>query len=187
MPSSTLHVLEAEPIYADFDSDLDLDSPDAETALLQDYPESREEDDAPPAPAYSSPPRHRHYVRVIALSLCAAFIIEVGDYIEKAPMMRAFEDILCRKYYESTTPLGTHITLPIPEQDCKFPAVQGELAMLKGWDAAFACIPGLLLALPFGYVSDKYGRRIVMVLSMLGVTLGLAWTILISKISFLAL
>ena len=184
MASSSLRVLEADPINADFDSDLDLDSPNAETALLQDYPESREED--APLPGSSSPPRHRHYVWVIGLSLFAAFVIEVGDFMQRAPMMRAIEDILCRKYYESATPLGTHITLPIPEQDCKFPAVQGELAMLKGWDAAFSCIPGLLLALPFGYVSDTYGRKIVLVLSLLGITLSLAWSILIGKISYSA-
>ena len=179
MSSESLRVLEAEPIDSNYYSDLDLTSPDASTALLQDYSESREET----LPPSSSPPRHRHYVRVIALSLVAAIFIEVGDFMERAPMMRLMEDILCRKYYESTAPLGTHITLPIPEQECKIPAVQGELAMLKGWDAALACIPGLLLALPYGYIADRYGRKIVLLLSLIGVTLGLAWILLVGKTS----
>ena len=179
MSSESLRVLEAEPIDSNYYSDLDLTSPDASTALLQDYSESREET----LPPSSSPPRHRHYVRVIALSLVAAIFIEVGDFMERAPMMRLMEDILCRKYYESTAPLGTHITLPIPEQECKIPAVQGELAMLKGWDAALACIPGLLLALPYGYIADRYGRKIVLLLSLIGVTLGLAWILLVGEIS----
>lgn len=179
MSSSPLRVLEAEPVDDELDSDLNSDFPNAETALLHDYPESREE-----ATRSSSTPRHRHYVWVIALSLCAAFLLEIGDYMQKAPVTRAFEDILCRKYYESTTPLGTHVTLPIPEQDCKIPIVQGQLAMLKGWDTAFACIPGLLLALPYGYVADRYGRKIVLVLSLVGVALGIAWVQLVGKSSY---
>jgi MFS family permease len=94
------------------------------------------------------------------------------------------EDILCRRHYESTAPLGTHITLPIPEQHCKIPAVQGPLAMLKGWDVAFSSIPGLLLAVPYGYVADKYGRKIVLILGALGVTLSLVWTQIVRKFCF---
>jgi hypothetical protein len=181
MSSEPLRVLEAQPIDLDSESDLDFASPDTETALLQDYPESREEQ----PPPVSTPPRHRHYVRVIALSLVAAIFIEVGDFMERAPMLRIMEDILCRKYFESTAPFGAHITLPIPEEKCKIPEVRGELAMLNGWDAALSCIPGLFLALPYGYIADRYGRKIVLLLSLIGVTLGLAWVQLVGKISLL--
>lgn len=183
MPSSQLVVLEAEPIDADLDSELDLSPADAETALLQGLRASRDGSRPPAADRKPVlPARHRHYLRVIGLSICAAFLIELGDFIQKAPTMRAVEDILCRKYYESMSPLGSHISLPIPEGDCKNAVVQGELAMLKGWDVTFSCIPGMLLAVPFGYISDRYGRKIVLLLSLLGVTLGLAWVIFIGKI-----
>lgn len=107
--------------------------------------------------------------------------------MQKAPLTRVLEDILCRQHYESTQPLGTHLTLPIPEQRCKIPAVQGQLAMLRGWDATFSCIPTLLLALPYGYVADRYGRKIVLVLGLLGLTLSFAWTLLVGRIPCLAL
>lgn len=178
MSPSSPPILEAEPVNDDGrDSDLDSDVPNAETALLQGYTESCEE-------ATSSTPAHLHYAWVITLSLCAVFFIEIGDFMQKAPMTRAFEDRLCRKYYESATPIGTHLTLPIPEEDCKIPIVQGQLAMLKGWDAAFACIPGLLLAFPYGYIADRYGRKIVLILSLVGVTLSYVWVQLIGKSSY---
>ncbi|RFU28106.1 hypothetical protein B7463_g8215, partial [Scytalidium lignicola] len=175
MSSSSPHIHEAEPVNNALDSEVDRDVPNAETPLLRGYTEPREK------PA-SSAPVHRHYAWTIALSLCAVFLIEIGDSMQKAPMTRAFEDILCRKYYESATPTGTHITLPIPEEDCKIPIVQGQLAMLKGWDAAFACIPGLLLAFPYGYIADRYERKIVLVLSLVGVTLGVVWLQLIVRL-----
>jgi hypothetical protein len=180
MSSSSLRVLEADPDDADIDTDLDVPSPNARTALLQAYGRAR--DEPPPEPA-----RHRHYVWVIVLSLCAVFVIEVGDYMQRAPLARVLEDIICRKYYESSAPLGTHIAEPIPEQDCKMPQVQGPLAMLRGWDAAFACIPGLLLAVPYGYIADRYGRKLVLVMGLLGVTLGLGWVQIFGKISYSAL
>lgn len=184
MPSSPLRVLNAQPIDTGYDSDLDIDTPDAETALLRDYRESRVESDDP-LPAEAAPvgeassPRHRHFVRVVVIALFSVFLIEFGDFLQRPASTRAFEDIVCQKYYESTAPIGTHISLPIPEKDCKGPIIQGELAMLKGWDTTFSCIPGLFLAIPFGYISDRYGRRIVLLLSLTGVVLTLVWGVLI--------
>lgn len=180
MSSGPLRVLDADPAGAGLDSDLDFgfDSPGAETPLLQDYEQSRDTEQPPPAA-----PQHRYYVWVISISLCAVFLVQIGEVMLQSPLVRALEDILCRKYYESMQPLGTRISLPIPEQDCKMPAVQGQLAMLRGWDSAFSCIPTLLLALPYGYIADTYGRKIVLVLGLLGLILGTAWTLFISKSS----
>jgi hypothetical protein len=179
MSASPLRVLEADPDDADVDTDLDAPSPNARTALLQSHRRSRDE---PPEPS-----RHRHYLWVIVISLCSVFVIEIGDFMQRAPLARVLEDIICRKYYESSAPFGNHVALPIPEEDCKMPQVQGPLAMLRGWNAAFSCIPGLLLAVPYGYIADRYGRKLVLVTSLVGATLGLGWVQIFGKICCSAL
>jgi MFS family permease len=171
MSSPRLRILKAEP--DDLDSDLDNDSPTAETALLQGHSRSR---DVP-----HPPPRHRHYVWVISVCLCAAFLIEIGDVMQRTPLTRVLEDILCQQYYNSTGPMGTQITLPIPEEDCKMPEVQSPLAMLLGWDSTISCIPGLFLALPCGYIADRYGRKIVLLVCLLGLVLKLLWIQILGK------
>lgn len=175
MPSASPHTIQSEQD----EDDLYLDSPTAETALLQRH-------SVPHYDTRSPQPPHHNYTRVIAVCLCAVFIIDVGDYMQRSPLIRVLEDIICRKHYRASASLGMNITLSIPEQDCKIPAVQGPLTMLKGWDIALSCIPGLLFAVPFGYVAEKYGRKIVIVLSLLGITLDLTWIQVVGKVSFSA-
>ena len=140
----------------------------AETPLLQ-RTSSRDDQEA-----ITIPP-HPHLFRVVAIVIVALFLVEVGDYMMRAPFLRLLEDIVCRKFYESTAPFGSHVTLPIPEDECKIAAVQAEVAMIKGWDQAFSCIPAIFLAVPYGYVGDRYGRKIPLVLSLFGLLLGIIW------------
>lgn len=171
MSSPVLLVLGAEP--DNLDTDLDHDPPNEETSLLQGNSRSR---DVPPSPA-----RHRHYVWVVSILLCGACLIEIGDMMLRAPLTRVLENVLCQQYYNSTAPMGTQITLPIPEEDCKMPEVQDALAMLLGWDSTISCIPGLFLALPCGYMADRYGRKIVLLVCLMGLLLKLLWIQIIGK------
>ncbi|KAE9362765.1 MFS general substrate transporter [Stipitochalara longipes BDJ] len=116
---------------------------------------------------------------VATICIALAFFIEIGDYMLRAPLMRIFEGIICRSYYESITPSGKELSIPIPEEKCKIPFVQSELAMLKGWEMTFSCIPGILAAVPFGMVADRYGRKLVLLLALLGVILCLLWTMVV--------
>ncbi|KAK4236022.1 major facilitator superfamily domain-containing protein [Achaetomium macrosporum] len=54
---------------------------------------------------------------------------------------------------------------------CKNPDVQGYLAMLRGWANTFDCIPGIVGAVPYGILSDRWGRRPVLGLAVFGVVL----------------
>lgn len=64
---------------------------------------------------------------------------------------------------------------------CKDPKVQGSLAMILGWSASLESIPGLIGAIPFGMLSDRVGRRPVLFLSTLGLTLNTMWIVTICK------
>lgn len=47
----------------------------------------------------------------------------------------------------------------VDEMYCKVDAVANELAMLDGYLSMFSFIPGLILAVPCGWLADKYGRE----------------------------
>jgi hypothetical protein len=147
-------------------------------------PRDRDEDfESSPLLAASNdkPANHRHFVLVATVIVFSIFVIEIGDFMGRAPMSRLLEDCICRKYYESAETMGLDLSLPIPEENCKIPAIQRELAMLKGWDQTFSSIPGLLLAIPYGVLADKYGRKLVWGLCGLGIWLGTAWCLIIRK------
>jgi MFS family permease len=125
-------------------------------------------------------PHHPKFFIVATICIASIFFIEIGDFMLRAPIMRTLEDILCRSYFKSTLPIAIDFSDPIPEDHCKIPLVQSQLAMLKGWDLTFSCIPGILVAVPYGVMADKYGRKLVLMLGLLGVLLGLFWVMVVS-------
>ncbi|TGO19947.1 hypothetical protein BPAE_0329g00080 [Botrytis paeoniae] len=116
-------------------------------------------------------------IRVSVIIILSVLLVEIGDYMLQAPLARTLEDIICRDYY-SSAPLSGFSEAPrlsIPESHCKNDVIQGKLAMLKGWDGTLACIPGLILSVPFGVLADKIGRKAVLFMSLIGIGLGLVW------------
>ncbi|PWY81907.1 MFS general substrate transporter [Aspergillus heteromorphus CBS 117.55] len=115
----------------------------------------------------------------------------IGYYISAAPQLRLFESIICQQYYRDSQPTpssaaaaaaaavaaGMDISIGIPEDLCKKAPVQSALAQLVGWQSFFDNIPGLLLALPYGLLADKYGRRWVMTMSFVGQLGGVLWIV----------
>jgi MFS family permease len=124
---------------------------------------------------------HPQFFRVASIIITAVFLIEMSDYMIKAPLMRLLEDVICRSYYESAEPPSIDLSIPIPEENCKLPGVQSQLAMLKGWDTVISCIPGLLLSVPYGVLADKHGRKLVLVLALGGIMLSLLWGLFVSE------
>ncbi|POR33116.1 MFS general substrate transporter [Tolypocladium paradoxum] len=97
-----------------------------------------------------------------------------------APQTQLFEQIVCRKHYSSTLePSALQFNSTIFENRCKAPEVQDVVAQLFGWQACFDGIPGLLLAMYFGVLADKHGRRPVMFLSKIGMLLAMSWVLFV--------
>lgn len=46
---------------------------------------------------------------------------------------------------------------------------------LRGWQIFFEGIPSLVLAIPVGWIADRYGRKPLMMLGLLGFTLKAFW------------
>jgi MFS family permease len=119
------------------------------------------------------------YWRPTIICILLYFIMGIGYFSSTAAQLRLLESIICRAHYEKANPALIPPSGDIPESLCKVPAVQGTLAELLGWQAFFDNIPSLVLVLPYGIWADKYGRKLVITLSFVGQTLGMAWVVFV--------
>lgn len=136
----------------------------------------REENSAPSPDAGGTPAQTTRWTPIIVM-LVMLGIDSLSYVMCIAPQTQLFEDIACRKYYSSAQ--GTPVF--DGENRCKAPEVQDTVAQLFGWQAFFDGIPGLLLAMYYGVLADKHGRRPVMFLSKIGQLLAMCWVLSICK------
>lgn len=110
-------------------------------------------------PKITSFPRRR-LLLLVCLTVVAA---DFGNYLGYAPHIEILESIICRQARGSGS-FGV-------DDDCKSPQVQGELALINGWKDTFDQLPGIFLALPYGFAADSIGRKPILVLSLTGLVL----------------
>ncbi|KAJ5578742.1 uncharacterized protein N7459_007706 [Penicillium hispanicum] len=113
---------------------------------------------------------------------CAIFVVaaEFGFYLSQAPQTAIFEQIICRNHLRVRGIAPPPPNVPDAEDPCKSEFVQGELALVLGYKDTFDVLPTLLLSLPYGVLSDHWGRKPVMYLGLVGVVLGEIWVRLVS-------
>ena len=119
--------------------------------------------------------------RALTLAIFLVIIlVSFADQLAQYPQTQIFESILCYMYYEqndqSKIKLGRDTIGPgaiggVDEMWCKVDAVQDELASLGGYLQMFNSIPNLLLAVPFGWCADRYGRWPLMFVNLLQLVL----------------
>jgi hypothetical protein len=90
---------------------------------------------APTSPAAPAQKKKASVVLIITVLICILFTIEFGDELIQAPQVRIFESIYCRQYYEVHDPrkIGSDGGDGVREEYCKNSVIQGQVAMLRGW------------------------------------------------------
>ena len=160
------------------------DEPDREITentplLTQTAPEEEEQD-----------PRDLYSTKVLIMCFVIIFLIEFVVGLCTPAWNAIMEAIICA---ELNPGIADQITFTDEIPVCKGPEVQGRLAMLRGWSNTIECIPGqsrqlglevawcsllvpgIILALPFGLLADKWGRRPVLFISFLGTFFMVLW------------
>ena len=150
------------------------------------------EEDAPllsPTTAESQAPTHapqkkkkkKPWLVLAALIGLLIVIVDIGAFLMEPPKTRLFEANICLRYYEKNDPSKIGPDGTVDEALCKVEQVQQEMAMIFGWQDMFDSIPGLLLAVPYGALADKWGRKWVFAGCLQGLQFGTAWVLLIGK------
>jgi MFS family permease len=121
------------------------------------------------SPSYQPPELHPFSMVIVCFLL--SILLEVGLYLIAVPLNAILERNICRNILPGL--------LDTDDNRCKEKATQSELSFIRGWQATFDIIPGLLTAVPYGLMADKYGRELVLSLSVLGGTITSSFNVLV--------
>jgi hypothetical protein len=138
--------------------------------------------------------------RVILLSMVLIFLVELSIGMSMPAINAVMESIICRQMHPAvfvpapTAPGGDAMGSDFARRfaggivlsddpRCKDPDVQGYLAMLRGWAATFECVPGIVGPVPYGILSDRWGRRPVLGLSFVGLVASVGFIYLVGEFS----
>ncbi|SPO06115.1 uncharacterized protein DNG_08804 [Cephalotrichum gorgonifer] len=117
-----------------------------------------------------SPGRRRWRVTstrgVLLLATWVKFSVTLSGMMLLLPTFRLLEDIFCRRHLGYTGPDM------IEESKCKGPEVQEDLAYLLGWLMLVMAIVGVVIALPYGALADRIGRKPVIILTYSNLAFG---------------
>ncbi|KAF6803475.1 major facilitator superfamily transporter [Colletotrichum sojae] len=106
---------------------------------------------------------------VILLLALLKFSITTSGMLLMIPVLRLVEDGICHRHY------GLAPAEPIPEMRCKADEVQREMAWLFGWQSLLGAVVNMGVAFPYGVLSDRIGRKPVLLLAYLGTVLSFSW------------
>lgn len=96
---------------------------------------------------------------ILICTFCLQFCNYFAKHMVEVPTIKLFEQAICNRYYSQQS---IHPSLAAPDIDeglCKIPAIQNELAALTGLKFTFDALPGLLTALYYGSIADRYGAH----------------------------
>ncbi|KAG2005221.1 hypothetical protein GB937_008917 [Aspergillus fischeri] len=100
------------------------------------------------------PEKSRRWLVIALVAIMLTF--EIGGQMIPGPMVRIIETIVCDGYWRahdsSRLPASGHVA----EQLCKIEEVQAEVTTIKGYSDF---LEGVLCAIPYGLLADRYGRR----------------------------
>lgn len=139
--------------------------------------ESSEEEGLPFLDNSKVPEKTKPWVIMVILAFALVAIIDMGAFLAEAPRTRVYEANICLSYYRETDPSVISADGSIPEKMCKIDEVQQKMAMIFGWQEMFDAIPSIFLAIPFGVLADKVGRKWIFTTSLMGLQLNSAWVL----------
>ncbi|KJZ74994.1 hypothetical protein HIM_05480 [Hirsutella minnesotensis 3608] len=96
----------------------------------------------------------------------------------QVPKLRMLQLGICRNYLLKVDPSLIHDDGTLDEAACEAQNIHSSLARMRGLLGMLEGLPCIILALPYGILADKKGRRLVGALSVFGSALMDLWTFL---------
>lgn len=121
--------------------------------------------------------------RFVPLLGCILILLNDAEFFFKQiAMFRAIEAMYCIEYYKERLELDlASLGRAIPENLCKADSIQKQVATTYGLMMFFRMFPCIFTAMPLGYLADKAGRRIVLILHKVGTTVFVSMEIIICE------
>lgn len=94
-------------------------------------------------------------------------LVQAGNVVLRPPLVQLKELSACMSYYGPGWSLG---------RDCRVESVQNELETLIKWQQLLDTAPGILFGVFYGMAADRFGRKPVLGLALVGITLAAVWT-----------
>lgn len=94
-------------------------------------------------------------------------LVQAGNVVLQPPLVQLKELSSCMSYYGPGWSLG---------RDCRVEYVQNELETLIKWQQLLDTAPGILFGVFYGMAADRFGRRPVLGLALVGILLAAVWT-----------
>ncbi|KAK2597400.1 hypothetical protein QQS21_006024 [Conoideocrella luteorostrata] len=131
---------------------------------------------SPPSLSTSSLPSP---LRSIIAAFTIHLLLNTATNLALAPQTAILRDIVCKQYYDGVgvgVGAGSRSDTTSPGLDrCSVAPVQSEVAYVIGWEAAIENIPNMLLAVPFGALADRVGRKKILLLAIVGMFMNDVW------------
>lgn len=121
------------------------------------------------------------YPYALIFILILVILADVSGSLLDTPEVRLLEMAVCRNYYREHDPsvIGPPPLSYVDEKYCKISEIQVPLVFLRTKKGLLSFIPGVLLAIPYGRLSDRRGRKPVLFLGILGQALAYFWTLFV--------
>ncbi|KIX10553.1 uncharacterized protein Z518_01636 [Rhinocladiella mackenziei CBS 650.93] len=115
--------------------------------------------------------------------ICGAilFFANLGLRLMNVPFNRLLESTICRDHWKQYDPSLLGPDQNVDEHLCKGKAVQTRLAFYVGLISTIELVCELIASIPLGYVSDKYGRKLLLAINNAGTILTMIWYICIGR------
>lgn len=146
---------EREPLLAD-------QHPDSPESRLQDRHATTAAAEAPSAP--DALPRAQ-FLRAVVVGVLVLVVTDTALVAGELALSALYESALCHnRHPDSSGSLADRLADP----RCKEEAVQSDLAALLGWMNMLSMVPGLIMAMPYGRLADRFGPGLVLILMFVG-------------------
>ncbi|KAK4452936.1 major facilitator superfamily domain-containing protein [Podospora aff. communis PSN243] len=114
---------------------------------------------------------NRSHWRLVLAIAALDLILNATTQLTVVPSLTILQDIVCRQHY-------AHVQLDPSvhfEDRCKVEPVQSEIAYINAWRDSLEILPALFLAVPYGALADRIGRKFVFLLAVFGCLMSDVW------------
>lgn len=121
-------------------------------------------------------PWNEDVIRTLGSITVFFVLFTFADILKDVSNVRLFELGVCREHHPELVDSDGFV----PEELCKSPAIQSDVAHLRGFYSALDSVMGLVLTIPYGLLVGRLGERLLVAVNIVGYLLACAWFLVVA-------